>query len=198
MIKVHFDFTDGTELSYSESINNRTTDFTTHSLEIIDQWLTFDRLLPEIIVLRKDGSYIDVREVLNNDGKYGDKYLTRDHSLALMIKASALKWQPPKENEDTIVKGQTVVVLPDSVLNDVLTMQISGLLETQCNKTWDFLVSEPDDNFQKSKDAFAKCIIRNSVNALRSMDCSELIPKYLSHYGLTEEDLKPGDSHESS
>ena len=198
MIKVHFDFTDGTELSFSESINNRTTDFTTHSLEVIDQWLTFDRLLPEILVLRKDGSYIDIREVLNNDGKYGEKYLTREHSLTRMIKADALKWQPPKETEGLIVKGQTVVVLPDSVLNDVFFKREAERLSTQVNKTWSTLSSESSENFQKLADTHAKNHIRNIVNSLRTMDESELIPKYLSHYGLTEEDLKSGDPHESS
>jgi hypothetical protein len=126
MIKIHFDFTDGTELSYSESIstivesiNNGTSDFATHSLEVIDQWLAFDRPPSEIVVLRKDGSYIDIKEVLKNDGNYGDKYLTRDHSLARMIKANALRWQPPKENEGMVIKGQAVAVSTGSVLNDI-------------------------------------------------------------------------------
>lgn len=188
MIKVHFDFTDGTELSYSESINNSTNDFTTHSLEVIDQWLEFDRSPSEIVILRKDGSYIDIKEVLKNDGKYSDKYLTRDHSLARMIKANALEWQPPKE----------VAVTPDSVLNDVFFKREAERLSTQVNKTWSALSSESSENVQKLANMYAKTHIRNTVNSLRAMDESELIPKYLSHYGLTEEDLKSGDSDESS
>ena len=115
-----------------------------------------------------------------------------------MIKANALEWQPPKETEGLIVKGQTVAVSSNSVLNDVFFKREAERLSTQVNKTWSALSSESSENVQKLADMYAKTHIRNTVNALRAMDESELISKYLSHYGLTEEDLKPGDPHESS
>jgi hypothetical protein len=86
MIIIHFDYTDGTELSYQEGIE-KGSNFTTCCLD----FFSFDTL-DNVIVLQKDGSYIDRDELLTNHNKYSSKEIRTSHNIQKLLKANAFKF----------------------------------------------------------------------------------------------------------
>jgi hypothetical protein len=58
MIVIHYDFTDGTEVSYSEGKYLKD-NFTTSSLEFFN----FDEKTDEVLVLKRDGSFISRKNI---------------------------------------------------------------------------------------------------------------------------------------
>lgn len=86
MITIHYDFTDGTELSWIEG-KNKEDDFTTNVLD----FFTCNR---DVIVIKKDGSYISSVELLANDQYYTDKHMRPVHNIHKMLVANAFSWKP--------------------------------------------------------------------------------------------------------
>lgn len=58
IITIHFDFTDGSELSYIEA-KNETKSFNTHCLD----FFCFDTEADDVIVLKKDGTRISRKNI---------------------------------------------------------------------------------------------------------------------------------------
>lgn len=86
MITIHYDFTDGTELSWIEG-RNKGDAFTTNVLD----FFTSDR---NVIVVKKDGSYISSVELLANDPYYTDKHMRPAHNIHKMLVANGFRWKP--------------------------------------------------------------------------------------------------------
>jgi len=86
MITIHYDFTDGTELSWIEGVIKGDS-FTTNVLD----FFTPDR---DVLVIRKDGSYISSVELLANDPYYTDKHMRPVHNIHKMLVANSFRWKP--------------------------------------------------------------------------------------------------------
>jgi len=87
MITIHFDYTDGTEISYSEGLA-RVDNFTTCCLD----FFTTDN---DCIIKKKSGEYLSVKEILANDGAFTKKEIRHEHNLQKMLKANAFIWKMP-------------------------------------------------------------------------------------------------------
>lgn len=85
MIEIHYDFTDGSELSYIEGKNCKE-GFTTNCLEF------FSTSNPNAYVLRDDGGLLSVQDLLRNDRRFIDKEIREAHDLRKMLVAEAFEW----------------------------------------------------------------------------------------------------------
>lgn len=89
MIKIHFDFTDGTEVSYAEGYALGD-NFTTCCLD----FFTTDQ---DAVVVKKNGEYLSVKEILLNDGSYTKKHIRHAHNLQKLLIAGHFEdWKKPK------------------------------------------------------------------------------------------------------
>ena len=86
MITIHFDFTDGSELSYIEGLEAEQ-GFTTNCLD----FFCFD-VLDDVKVIKKDGSYILKSELLGSS-EYTDKEIREAHNIQKMLKANSFSWK---------------------------------------------------------------------------------------------------------
>ncbi len=86
-ITIHYDFTDGTELSYYQGLTTNG-DFNTCCLSFFSQ-----EIFGNVIIVKKDGSYIDKNEVLSNKYDYTDKNIKRSHNIYKMFMTGAFKWR---------------------------------------------------------------------------------------------------------
>lgn len=91
MITIHYNFTNGTEVSYVEGLELKD-NFSTNCLD----FFCFDTLPVEVIVIKKNGDYISLKELLLNTGEYTDKEIRIAHNIHKMLKANSFKW---KHNE---------------------------------------------------------------------------------------------------
>lgn len=78
MITIHWDFTDGTELSYIEGCE-KGDNFTTNCLEFFN----FSVEVDEVIVLRKDGATISRKNIQNHT----QKQIRREHNIQRILVA---------------------------------------------------------------------------------------------------------------
>ena len=91
MIKVtiHWDFTDGTELSFIEGLKAKK-DFTTCCTHFFHfQYEDFD-----VTVVKKDGAYINSLELLEgNSGGYTIKGIRKAHNIEKLLIANHFNWK---------------------------------------------------------------------------------------------------------
>ena len=85
MITIHYDFVDGTEISYQEGLSKKD-NFTTNCL-------IFFTTNKHVRVVKKDGSYIDSIELLKNDGQYTNKEIRQSHNIFKMLVADIFEWR---------------------------------------------------------------------------------------------------------
>ena len=88
MIKIHFDFTDNTEVSYKEGLILKD-NFNTCCL---DSFCT-DCKATDVIIIDKSGNYISRNELLLNKGNYTSKQIRNAHNILKMFKANTFNWQ---------------------------------------------------------------------------------------------------------
>lgn len=88
MIKIHFDYTDGTELSYQEGLD-KGDGFNTNCLD----FFTTDNDAFDVIVVDKKGNSISRNELLNNIGNYTTKEIRPEHNILKMLKANSFNWR---------------------------------------------------------------------------------------------------------
>jgi len=83
IITIHWDFTDGTEISYMQGklLGNN---FTTHCLDFFNM----DEKVDDVIVLRKDGGKIS-RKNINN---HSLKEIRKSHNIHKMLVAGSFNW----------------------------------------------------------------------------------------------------------
>ena len=84
-IRIHFDFTDGTELPYAIAREQKK-DFSTNCLEF------FSTSNPNAVVVKKDGSEMSVKELLNNSGNYTKREIRKAHNLHKMLISGVFVW----------------------------------------------------------------------------------------------------------
>lgn len=88
MIKIHFDFTDGTEVSYIEGYELGD-DFTTNCLDFFNN----DEEVDDVVVIDKHGSQLSRKKLMSNKSEYTDKQMLNTHNLQKMLKAGSFRWR---------------------------------------------------------------------------------------------------------
>jgi len=89
MIRIHYDFTDGTELSYQQGLNMQD-NFTTCCLD----FFSFDTKCEDVVVVKQNGEYISRNELLSSEYvNYTDKEIRKEHNIQKMLKAASFKWK---------------------------------------------------------------------------------------------------------
>jgi hypothetical protein len=124
MIKIHYDFTDGSELSIEEAreASKNRESFTTCCLNFFDG----DHLQSgeDIFVLKKDGSYISLSELLDSDTSlaYTHKEIRRAHNTSKMLLAGAFNWKQPKPaNPDEVTTNITIYSDGDDITTSIVS-----------------------------------------------------------------------------
>lgn len=87
MIIIHFDFTDGTEVSYQEGLELKD-DFTTNCLD----FFSFDEATYEVVVIDKNGNKLS-RNGLLGKNIYTEKEIRKSHNIHKMLKAGSFNWR---------------------------------------------------------------------------------------------------------
>lgn len=83
MIVIHWDFSDGTEVSYTQGkllVDN----FTTHCLDFFNMDVEVD----DVIVLRSDGTKISRKNI----DKHSIKKILKSHNIHKMLVANSFDW----------------------------------------------------------------------------------------------------------
>lgn len=86
MIIIHYDFTDESEISYMEGCE-KGDDFTTHCLN----FFCFD--YSDVKIVKANGDYIVLKELLDNTGEYTDREIRFGHNAMKMLIADCFKWK---------------------------------------------------------------------------------------------------------
>lgn len=84
MIKIHYDFVDGSEISYDEG-KTKKDGFNTNCLS----FFTMENEADEVLVVKKDGSYIS----RNNINEHSAKEIRASHNIYKMLIAGAFEWR---------------------------------------------------------------------------------------------------------
>lgn len=97
MIKIHYDFTDGTEVSYIEGLKLGD-NFNTNCLN----FFSFDIKCEDVMVIDKLGNSISRNELLD-DNVYTTKKIRLSHNIQKMLKANSFKLINPLTELDGII-----------------------------------------------------------------------------------------------
>ena len=87
MIIIHYDYTDGSEVSYFEGMILKD-NFKTCCLEFFST-----ETEANVIVVCQDGRYIDRDRLLKNDGIYTNKEIRKSHNLHKMLIGGSFDFQ---------------------------------------------------------------------------------------------------------
>ena len=90
IIFIHYDYSDGREVSYCDALSSDKTIVTTHCLDFFSS----DTDAADVIILKKNGEYISRKEVLENKSGYTTKHITPAHNLHKMFMGNSFNWQP--------------------------------------------------------------------------------------------------------
>jgi hypothetical protein len=103
MITIHYDYTDGTEISYLEG-QTKMNNFTTCCLDFFDfNYIT--ESCDDIIVLCKNGDSISARELLSSGHNYCAKEIRICHNIHKMLLAGAFTFKKDIPVKCISVKG---------------------------------------------------------------------------------------------
>ena len=83
MITIHYNFTDGSEVSYQEGLELKD-NFTTCCLD----FFTMDIETDDIKVIKQDGSYISRKTIQ----LHSSKIINKSHNIHKMLVANSFKW----------------------------------------------------------------------------------------------------------
>lgn len=98
-IYINFDFTDGTEISFVEG-SRKMRGFTTNCLDFFASHKCMFGY--DVIVRKKDGSYISAKELLAGDRYYTPKEIRVEHNIRNMLVAGTFNFKPPLTNHDNL------------------------------------------------------------------------------------------------
>lgn len=87
MITIHYDFVNGTEISFIEGKEQKD-NFTTNCLS----FFSTDNEM-EVIVLKKDGSYISKNELLIDSSFYTDKEIRVSHNIEKILRDNGFEFK---------------------------------------------------------------------------------------------------------
>jgi hypothetical protein len=100
LITIHYDYTDGTEISFFEGKNTKDS-FSTNCLQF------FNNDEPQNVkILRKNGDYI-IKSDLFNDNFHTDKEIRQGHNILKIFLANGLRWKTVEALEEYIANGYT-------------------------------------------------------------------------------------------
>lgn len=98
MILINYNFTTKNEVSFlevQEKIKERNiNDIETNCLEFFN--FDYLNIVNDVIVLKKDNSYISLKDLLNNDEYYTYKYIRQSHNVLKMLKANSFRFKKGK------------------------------------------------------------------------------------------------------
>ena len=83
MIVIHYDFTDGTEVSYAEGLRLKD-NFTTHVLHFFNE----SEKVNDVVVLKKDGTKISRANI----HAHTRKQIRPSHNLTKLLLANSFEW----------------------------------------------------------------------------------------------------------
>ena len=113
MITIHYDFTDGTEVSRGEGLQLGD-DFTTNCLTFFNNDYDYD-----CKIVRKDGRYILMSELyVDHDRFYTNREIRQAHNILKIFIANGFNWKEPK------IKTTTPITVP---LYKALTIGVGKL-----------------------------------------------------------------------
>lgn len=87
MIEIHWDFVDGTEISYAEGLKKKD-NFTTNCLD----FFTTDNPASDVVILSKNNHRLSRNRLLSNDVFHTDKEIRKEHNILKMLKAGVFSW----------------------------------------------------------------------------------------------------------
>ncbi len=96
MLIIHFDFIDGTEVSYAEG-KELGDNFTTNCLNF---FTTYGAPNSDVVVVKKDGSYISRNDLLNGKHPTYDKQIRKAHNIDKMLIAGCFEFKQEKANNE--------------------------------------------------------------------------------------------------
>lgn len=88
MIKIHFDFTDGTEVSYLQGCELKD-NFTTNCLDFFNN----DEKVDDVVVIDKQGNILSRKLLMSNKSEYSNKHMRNTHDLQKMLKSNSFNWR---------------------------------------------------------------------------------------------------------
>lgn len=88
MIHIHYDFVDGTEVSYIEGVELKD-NFNTCCLD----FFCFDCEAEDVTVHKSNGDYIRRNELLDDLHEYTVKHIRKEHNLVKLLKANTFFWK---------------------------------------------------------------------------------------------------------
>ena len=95
MITIHYDFTDGTEVSYMEGLFLKD-NFTTNCLDFFNNDVDVD----DVVIIDKKGNRLSRRLLMTKgDISYTNKDMSEAHNIQKMLKAKSFNWQKDLEPE---------------------------------------------------------------------------------------------------
>jgi hypothetical protein len=107
MITIHYDFTDGTEVSYIEGLKLKD-NFTTNCLDFFNN----DYHVDDVVIIDKQKNKLSRRLLMTKgDVSYTNKDMREAHNLQKMLKANAFNWQKhlcPEEVEKEYTKQRDI------------------------------------------------------------------------------------------
>ena len=87
MITIHYDFVDGTEVSYKEGLELKD-NFNTNCLTFFDN----DEEVDDVVIISKNGSILSRKLLLENNSNYTIKEIRKEHNIYKMFIANSFKW----------------------------------------------------------------------------------------------------------
>ena len=87
MIIIHYDFTDGTEISYVEGLKQRD-NFNTHCFE----FFTVDDPASDVVVLKENDDFVSRNDLMLNNG-YTNKEMRKAHDIRRMLVGGCFKFK---------------------------------------------------------------------------------------------------------
>lgn len=89
MIEIHYDFVDGTEVSYEEGLKLKD-NFSTNCLDFFNNDIKID----DVVVIDKYGNKLSRKELMaNTDSRITAKYMRKSHNIQKMLKANVFNWR---------------------------------------------------------------------------------------------------------
>ena len=98
MITIHYDYTDGTEISYFKEMNSKA-DFTTNCLLFFN-----NDEEQEVKILRENGDYI-IKSDLFNTNFHTEKDIRIEHNILRIFIANGFRWKSVSNLKKYIANG---------------------------------------------------------------------------------------------
>lgn len=164
MITINFDFTTGNEISYQEGLLKKD-NFETHVLD----FFCFDTEVDDIIVLKKDGSFIKRSNLLKENNPHCRKEIRIAHNIRKILVAGGFDFIFDDINLEQFYNIDS----KQDLLNSYLTL--SSLLQNKRFIEYDFILTNID--LKKIKTVFIIALLRMAFPYKNKLKCWDLFFK---------------------